>query len=142
MMIDSLLQFDLASPVTVTAPSANIIDLGCSRDIGNGDDALPVVCTVVSTFTAAGSATLQVQLQTSLDANSWITLIETDVLAVATLTAGTEIFKAPLPLGVLRYLRLNYGVASGPMTAGAVTAEVVLDHQANTAYPSGFSAAN
>ena len=45
-----------------------------------------------------------------------------------------EGYKIPLPLVPLktkRYLRLSYAVATGPFTAGALTAGLVLDDQTN-----------
>jgi hypothetical protein len=142
MIIDKSLQFDSASAVTVTAPSANTIDLGCNRDIGiDNNSALALVCLVTTAFTAAGAATLTVQFQTSADNASWTTLVQSDVLAVATLTSGAEIMKTKVPMGCQRYLRLNYVVATGPMTAGTITSQIVLDRQANPAYASGFTVA-
>ena len=141
MIIDKYLQFDSAAAITTTQASTNVVDLSSSRDIGIGD-ALQLVCTIVTSFAAAGLATLQVQLQTSPDNATWVTLVESDLLPVANLTAGTEVLRTPLALGIQRYIRLNYLVATGPMTAGAVTAELVIDRQAVTAYPSGFNAAN
>ena len=141
MIIDKYLQFDSAAAITATQASTNVVDLSSSRDIGIGEP-LQLVCTIVTSFAAAGLATLQVQLQTSSDNATWVTLVESDLLAVANLTAGSEVLRTPLALGVQRYLRLNYVVATGPMTAGAVTAELVIDRQAVAAYPSGFNAAN
>jgi len=143
MIIDKFLQFDSGTAITSTAASNNTIDLSQSRDIANGGDpALQLVCTVVTAFTAAGAATLQVQFQTSADNASWTTLAQSDAIPVASLTAGTELLRIGLPLGIQRYIRLNYVVATGPMTAGAITAELVLDRQAFAAYASGFNAAN
>ena len=49
----------------------------------------------------------------------------------------------PLPDGATpeRYLRLYYSVATGPLTAGAFTAGLVLDVQNSRAYPSGYTIA-
>jgi hypothetical protein len=143
MILDKSLQFDSGAAITVTAPSANTIDLSQSRDIGVGSDpALAVVCTVVTAFTAAGAATLQVQFQTSPDDATWTNLVMSDAIPVASLAAGTEVLRCDVPLGCQRYLRLNYVVATGPMTAGAVTSQIVIDREANVTYPSGFNAAN
>ena len=143
MIIDKSLQFDCASAITVTAPSVNTIDLGSNRDIGiDGDPALSVFCSVMTAFAAAGAATMNVQFQTSADNATWTTLIQSDALAVASLTAGTEVLKTKVPMGCLRYLRLIYVVSTGPMTAGAITSQIVLDRQANPAYASGFTVSN
>ncbi len=143
MILDKSLQFDSGAAVTVTAPSANTIDLSQNRDIGiGGDPALAVVCTVVTAFAAAGAATLQVQFQTSADNATWTNLMMSDAIPVAGLAAGTELLRSDVPLGCQRYLRLNYVVATGPMTAGAITSEIVLDREANPTYPSGFTVSN
>jgi len=141
MIIDKYLQFDCAAAITATQASTNVVDLSSSRDIAIGEP-LQLVCTIVTSFAAAGLATLQVQLQTSPDNATWVNLVESDLLPVANLTAGAEVLRTPLALGIQRYIRINYVVATGPMTAGAVTAELVIDRQAVAAYPSGFNAAN
>ena len=44
-----------------------------------------------------------------------------------------------VPLDVERYLRVNYTVATGPLTAGKFTAFLAHDRQASKAYASGFT---
>ncbi|MDR8305726.1 hypothetical protein FPK79_23475, partial [Acinetobacter baumannii] len=56
-------------------------------------------------------------------------------LALAALKAGKRVVSAKEPAGVMRYLRVNYSVASGPLTAGAFTSGINLDVDANTPYP-------
>ncbi len=143
MILDKSLQFDSGSAITATTPSANTVDLSAGRDLGAGDGpALKLVCTVVAAFAAAGAATLQVQFQTAPDDATWTNLAMSDLIPLAGLTAGTELLRVDLPLGCQRYLRLNYVVANGPMTAGAVTSQIVLNREAQTAYASGFTADN
>ncbi len=143
MILDKSLQFDCGSAITVTTPSANTIDLSAGRDLGAGDGpTLKLVCTVVAAFAAAGAATLQVQFQTAPDNATWSNLAMSDQIPVASLTAGAELLRIDVPLGCQRYLRLDYVVANGPMTAGAITSEIVLNREAQTAYASGFSADN
>ena len=143
MILDKSLQFDSGAAITVTAPSANTIDLSQNRDIGiGGTPSLSVVCTVVTAFAASGAATLQVQFQTSADNATWTNLVMSDAIPVASLAVGAELLRCDVPLGCQRYLRLNYVVATGPMTAGAVASEIVLDREAVPSYPSGFNAAN
>ncbi len=150
MIIDANLMFDPPSTaVTITTPSCNSIDLGSGRDLAVGDDALQVVVHILQTFTAAGAATLNVQIQSSVDDSTWTTLVESGALPVVDLVAGKAVLRTPLPLdqpvisaGIGRYLRLNYVVASGPFTAGTVQSMLVLDRQANPTYPSGFTVSN
>lgn len=111
-----------AQPITVTAPSTNVIDyagLGVGvpvnnrfgnatnfgQDPGIGDGISPpnILCQVGTAFTAGGAATLTVQLQEAPDtANSgtpgtWTTIAQTDAIPVASLTAGTKIAEFTIP---------------------------------------------
>ena len=56
-----------------------------------------------------------------------------------TFVAGTEVLRVKLPLDAERYLRTNYTVATGPLTAGTFTAFLAHDRQASRAYASGFT---
>ena len=137
--------------VTVTANSTNVIDLSLARDVGEGDD-LYVSFTVGTAFTAAGAATLTPTVIVTADAASFTTptTIGTGgTIAVASLVAGytfvirvnPQLFYSSTTnssLG-LRYLGVIYTVATGPMTAGTITADVVLDIQdGKKFYASGF----
>jgi hypothetical protein len=154
MILDKLLQFDAgATAITASAASTNTLDMLNARDIaigGNMDQDPLVVVTVGVTFTAAGAATLTIQCQASVDNASWTTVSQTDAIPKANLTAGTVI-KLPLGLqqpqsaGIPRYYRLNYVVATGPMTAGQIEADLVIGGmQLNNppVYPSGFTVTN
>ncbi len=142
MILDKLLMFSEAQAVTATAASTDVIDLsplkGTRRDIGVGEP-LEFWATVNTSATAGGAATLNVQLQTSADNSTWVTLYDSGTLALASLTAGKRILSTKVPAGVLKYLRVNYVVATGPLTAGAFTAGINLDVDANYSYPSGFT---
>lgn len=103
-------------------------------DYGIGDGVSPpnLTCVVGTAFTAAGAGTLQVQLQESIDSGApgytpanWLTIVETPPLALAQLTAGMQIAEFTLPprapgQALARFFRLNYVVATGPMTAGTI----------------------
>ena len=137
MITDKLLMFSEAQAVTASAASTDVIDLspidGTRRDIGVGYP-LEFWATVNTTATAAGAATLNVQLQTSPDNSTWTTLYDSGTLALAALTAGKRLFSAKVPAGVQRYLRVNYVVGTGPLTAGAFTSGINLDVDNNTPY--------
>lgn len=153
MYLDKLLQFDPSgTAITVTAASTNVVDGQQARDMGVGDayERMSVVITVGVTFTAAGAATLTVQLQGSTDNAAWTTLIQTDAIPKANLTAGQRIiipmapqYAAPHIAGRPRYYRLNYVVATGPFTAGQVEADLVpVAQQLDGQYAPGFTVAN
>lgn len=137
MILDKLLMFSEKQAVTASAASTDVIDLspidGTRRDIGVGYP-LEFWATVDTTATAAGAATLNVQLQTSPDNSTWTTIYDSGALALAALTAGKRLFSAKVPAGVQRYLRVNYTVGTGPLTAGAFTSGINLDVDNNSPY--------
>ncbi|HLG72618.1 MAG TPA: hypothetical protein VK009_19545, partial [Chloroflexota bacterium] len=95
---------------------------------------------VVTPFTSGGSATLQVQFQTSPDNSAWSTLAQSDAIPVASLVQGYKFLPGELPGGTSRYLRLNYVVGTAAMTGGAVTAALVPSLDVQNAYPRGYAA--
>lgn len=138
MINDKLLMFSEAQAVTASAASTDTIDLGpidgTRRDIGVGEP-LEYWVTTNTTATAAGAATVNIQLQTSPDNSTWTTLTSSGDLALASLVAGRRIVSQKVPQGVQRYLRVNYVVGTGPLTAGAFTAGINLDVDGNNHYP-------
>lgn len=143
MITDKLNTFSNGQAVTATAASTDVLDLGplthgnTRRDIGAGEPIYLVVATLVAA-TAAGAATTNIQLQTSDDNATWVTLFDSGSLALAQLTAGSRPVQVAVPRGVRRYLRLNYVIGTGPLTAGSFWAGLVKDVQDNTKYASGF----
>lgn len=157
MIIDGLLQFDPAlSAITVTRVSTNVIDLLNFRDIGDGASPPMMLYVAVSAaFTAAGAGTLMVQAQGSIDNTTYFTYAESPAFSIAQLTPIGRLWviawpAVPAPvagitalLGALpRYLRLNYVVSTGPMTAGSINAELVLEAQSQRLYPAGINISN
>lgn len=138
MILDKLLMFSEAQAVTANAASTDTIDLGpidgTRRDIGVGYP-LEFWANVNTTATAAGAATVNISLQTSPDNSTWTTLTSSGELALASLTAGKRVLAQKVPMGVQRYLRVNYAVTTGPLTAGAFTTGINLDVDANAHYP-------
>lgn len=138
MILDKLLMFSEAQAVTASAASTDVIDLGpidgTRRDIGVGYP-LELFVNVNTTATAAGAATVNIQLQTSPDNSTWTTLASTSDLALSALTSGKRVWSQKVPQGVQRYLRINYVVGTGPLTAGAFTAGINLDVDNNSPYP-------
>jgi hypothetical protein len=81
---------------------------------------------------AAGAGTLTVSLE--VDDNSGFssatTVWTSGAIPKATLVAGYRLPIEYLPKGINeRYFRLYYTVATGPMTAGKITAGLMLDGQ-------------
>jgi hypothetical protein len=140
MMYDKLNTFGTDQAVTTTAASTDIVDLGAARDMGNGEP-LELVVLVTQSVTAAGAATVSFALETDDNAgfSSPVVLANSGAIGKAALTAGTEVLRVKVPLDAERYLRTNYTVATGPLTAGTFTAFLAHDRQASRAYASGFT---
>jgi hypothetical protein len=144
MIFDASLQLSNAQAITVSAPSTNTLDLGATgtpmftsvaivRDIGKGEQ-IPLLMQVVQAFAAAGAATLQVAISTDTDpafpspVQQWLS----PVMQLADLKPGKKLNIDYIPRGVNeRYMRIDYIVASGPFTAGAMTAGVTMGNQTN-----------
>lgn len=152
MYIDSQELFSDAQAVTATAISTNVFDLNPDagtlaaslQDIGIGEEVYLVVMTVTTITDSGSDATLTVTLESDTAvglASSPVVHISTGALAFATYaTAGTVIFQGKLPVAdYKRYLGVRYTVASGPFTAGAITAFLTKDIQRNKTYASGFT---
>lgn len=152
MILDAFLTFDSAVSLAIAAgtqASTNVIDLHMAgiptlangqgaRDIGIGDDpALKIYCQVTTTFTSAGAATLSVTLQGATDNGSgapaaYSSWWASPAYALATLNAGSRLFDMDMPrppdgIAIPRFLRLLYTVGAATVTAGAVSAGLVLD---------------
>ena len=143
MLIDQQNQFSASQAVTATGltASTNVVDLGVARDIGGAvSDQLALLCEVVTPFTSGGSATLQVQVQTSPDNSAWSILVQSDAIAVASLVQGYKFLPNEVPGGTSRYLRLNYVVGTATMTAGAITAGLVPSLDVQPVYPRAYAA--
>lgn len=158
--------------IAVTTVSTNVIDLqgagllpapGSSvkpgRDIGGGTDggSVPRIWVFVdTTFTAGGGATLNIQFQGAPDNGSgapgfYVTYAETGAIALASLVAGNVLWDVPVPrvlpvpvslTSIPRFVELNYVVASGPFTGGALRAYIALPDSPSAYYPSGIAVAN
>lgn len=155
-MIDLSLVFDgtfassgapTGAALTVTRASTNVIDMLSARDVG-ADGMLEVHVQVLTAFTAAGAATLQIAYQTSPDNVTFVDLLLSPLLPVANLVLGVGIFRVYVPViqqldsgTPNRYHRLNYTVATGPMTAGALVAYMTggNDRQSQTYYPANYA---
>lgn len=167
MYIDNNCVLSSAQAITSTAASTNVYDITgqgvgvvvhpnpgatgtVGEDIGIGDGVSPpqIVAIVGTAFTASGAATLQVQVEAAVDdgtgnPGTWQILEQTDTYAKTLLTAGQKIVRYTIPHrypGALppRFYRLNYVVATGPMTAGTVSAYIVTGIDATPAYPNAY----
>lgn len=139
--------------ITVTRVSTNTLDLLVARDVGAAEP-LGVHCQVLTAFTAAGAATMRIDLEVSADNVTFFSILESPLVPVAQLIIGCPIFRYAVPVnqvlnataGVLkapgRYLRLNYTIATGPMLTGTIFSYITprLDRGAFYAYPANYTA--
>lgn len=142
-MLDNSTKLAWNQAVTTTGdnPSTNIYDSGAeaSADIGLAEE-LWLNCQVGNTgVTSGGAATVQPVLQTSADGNTWTDAMAGPTAALASLTENAVLWQTPLPLGLDRYIRVDWRVGVAALTAGTFTAFISLDVQRNIARPSGFT---
>jgi hypothetical protein len=134
--------------ITATAISENVIDLRIAAtpalvDEGmNPDETWLIV--LVQTAAAGGDAakTLTITLESDSTANlatAPVVHASTAAITGATLVAGYEAWRIPLPSGnYKRYLGLRYTVSAG-FTSFAIRAFIVADAQRNYILPGSFT---
>src|SRR4051812_6123963 len=114
-ILDGELVLSSAQAITASADSTNHIDRGTKGALGK-DLVLVVRVTNDADFAAGGAATLQVALQDSDDDGTFADVALSPVLALASLTKRSLVFRIKLPKRLKQYLKLVYTVATGPMT--------------------------
>lgn len=140
MIMDLTTLFSNAQPVTATAASTNIIDLGnpgtpygaaqLRRDVGKGH-MVPLVLNVVQSFNNLTSLTIAVQKATDAAFTTPITVFQSPAYPLVDLAiAARYLLPDAIPVGVdLRYVRLLYTVAGTAPTLGQITAGVAMGDQ-------------
>lgn len=143
MIGDNNLKFASAKALgNIGTAYSDVVNLGVSRDVGVGGRSLEIDLRMTETQAGATSTT-QFQLQTATDEafTSPKVLEETEVMTVgdARLAVGAEPCRWRIASPTLQYLRIAAIVAVANTTAGKYSAIVVVDRQANRAYPAGYS---
>lgn len=134
MYIDKLLQVSNEQAVTATAASTDVIDFGqANPDIGMTDQCSMVI-TVDESAAAAGAATVTFAVQDSADNSTFADVSVTAAIGKADLGVGKQVV-IPMPTKLRRYCRVNYTVATGPLTAGKFSAQVVTGFQQSVPKP-------
>lgn len=128
--------------ITASADSTNVIDLGVAgtpfdaaaplnQDVGKGNP-IPILVQVTDAMLAAGAATLTVNISTGATTTLGTTIATVGPVAKADLVAGYQIAIQVLPNKITeRFLGIEYVVATGPMTAGTITAGITMGNQTN-----------
>lgn len=137
-ILDAKLVLSDAQAETTAAAhdSDNVLNMGAGKnewgtatiaDYGEANKQLWLHVYVNTTFTSGGSATLTVALQDSADNSTFAAVspaITTGAVAVASLAAGYELIRMPLPPNLRRYVKLVYTIGTAAMTAGKLDAWV------------------
>lgn len=134
MYIDKFLQVSDSQAVTASAASTDVIDFGQANPNTGMDDRTKMVITVDEAAAAAGAATVVFSVQDSADNSTFADVVASGAIGKADLGAGKQIVLA-MPTKLRRYCRVYYTVATGPLTAGKFSAQVVAGIQQNTPYP-------
>lgn len=134
MIIDKALQVSNEQAVTVTAASTDVIDFGQVNPNSGLNLNTTLAITVDEAAAAAGAATVTFSIQDSADNSTFADVAVTAAIGKASLTAGQQVL-IPMPAKHRRYVRVYYTVATGPLTAGKFSAQVVVGVQQNTPMP-------
>ena len=134
MFIDKALQVSNEQAVTVSAASTDSIDFGQANPNVGLDDRSNMVITVDESAAAAGAATVTFSVQDSADNATFADVAVTAAIGKASLAAGQQVV-LPMPTKLRRYCRVYYTVATGPLTAGKFSAQIVTGIQQNIAQP-------
>lgn len=140
--LDSELVLSAAQAETTVADhaSTNIYDTGMTNGhLALTKENLWINVFVNTTCTSGGSATVQAVLQDSADNSTYADVIAGAAIAVASLTAGTSMLQIQPPIGLRRYIRIVYRIATAALTAGKFDAYISNSIERNVALPSGFS---
>lgn len=140
MIIDKALELSALQAVTVSAKSDGSIDLGpnssADNSKGSDDPVIPIEVTVDIAATAAGAATVAFGLRSApteadLLADTNIVVHRTTAaIGKATLVPGYRV-TLEIPWDANRWVDVYYTVATGPLTAGQFSANVVTGRQTN-----------
>ncbi|MFZ2972238.1 MAG: Bbp16 family capsid cement protein [Ferribacterium limneticum] len=140
MIIDKLLQVSNEQAVTASAASTDVIDFGQANPNSGLNNNVTMAITTDEAATASGSATVTFSIQDSADNSTFADVAVTAAVAKSTLVSGYQIL-IPMPTKLRRYVRVYYTVATGPLTAGKFSAQVVTGVQQNIAQPDAASIA-
>lgn len=135
MILDKQNELSNAQPITASAASVNQIDFGPPAYSGysKGNQKGQIFFSVDQDFTAAGAATLQIGLRSSPNADMSAATVHLLLppIPVASLKRGAALARLmgalPVPGRINRYMDVFYTVATGPFTAGAISARFALD---------------
>ena len=112
MLIDSLNEYSDSQAVTATAASTNVIDHVNPGDALNHELYLHIKC--VESVATATNITFALQTDTVENFASPTTLFTTAAIAIANLTAGTEVVRVRVPAGQARAVVVPRAMSGEP----------------------------
>lgn len=127
MITDDLLRLSTAQAVTASAVSENTIDLGVTRDIGEGKP-LYMHFNIDANFATATSVNFEIITSAAAALTSPTVISSSGTIVIALLIIGKSIV-VPIPpqlasLGQ-RYLGARYVITGSSASAGKVTTDIV-----------------
>lgn len=136
MIFDALTTFSDAQAITASAASTNSYDLSAARNIGVGSE-LHIVCHVTTAFTDAGSdSTVTVTIETDDNSAFSSAVARQTIGTFAALSAVGARLRAAVDIFAVReqHFRLQYTVANGNLSTGAITAYLTDNPEAAELY--------
>lgn len=138
MIIDKETMFDEDLVLTITADSTNYIDLGADSSKVQQFLERPavVLCQITKAMTAGGtSLAIAIEVDDDSAFGSATVLVESEVIAAATLVAGYQ-FKLAIPAHISeRYMQLRYTIVGTFSGGGTISAGLVIDLQTSGMQP-------
>lgn len=141
MHIDTQSRFSDAQPLAAALGgvlvSTNTLDTGAAdNDSGHGEPGTFIELISAAPLASAGAATVNVEVQTSnAEASGYVTVVSTGPKSIAQFNAGLD--PIPLPLGLKRYVRLQYTNGTAASSGGSISAFLVKDIERQRAYRIG-----
>ena len=133
MITENDLFFSDGQAITTQTTNACTTDLDLLSTFGEAiPEPLWLIVSCQTSCTSAGAATVQFQLQTSADDSTWVTLWTGAAVAYTSVVAGYQT-KIRVPVGALRYLRVNYIIGTAALTGG--TFQALLSDSVDVLYP-------
>lgn len=125
MILNTQERFSIAQSLIVgtgDTVSTNVYDTGANADAGIGESGLLQIQIGTAALSATGTIQFVLQCDDNVGFASPKEYPLTLALAQALLTAGTVAYQGKLPIGLERYLRVVYRVATAAFTQGTVNA--------------------
>ena len=132
MILDTQERFSTSQALIVgtgDTVSSNVYDTGAAADAGIGESGQLQIQIGTAALSATGTIQFVLQTDDNVGFASPKEYPLTAALAQAALTAGSVVVRGKLPIGLERYSRVVYRVATAAFTAGTVNAFLTKEQQ-------------